>query len=448
MSSNIWSRSRTIENLLLNRINGLRWMYYDIDLNEEVKLGNDNRPILLSGEEVVELFKHIEIGVFGNDSYTGKASNSKPINVFKILATILKQNPKLIKNATKRIFDVNEISNKSTATQGLLGVFNDKDRVFRNKKFKKKIRDGFRKNPDSVVILAEGDSWFQFPRVYLGIDPVKDIIDWLGEEEWYAIYSLAAAGDWFSNVIHSGEYIEELPKVSPDVFLISGGGNDLLGDNRLGSMVIYPGQQQLRNNSDPLFQALTDKRAGKDHIDLEKYKIGLAYISDEFFEFMNVFFVQLFVFFSNLANIDQYKNMAMITQGYDFVLPYNGSRANATIVQRVINEFVDTGTWLYEPLNMKGICDSTTQEAIMYTMITEFNEMMISLATFQGFPNLYHIDCRGVARNEDDWFDEIHLKAEAFATVAKAYKHTIECHIKRNGSVAKKIIQAKSFWVR
>lgn len=418
-------------------------MYYDIDLNDTIKLDSDERPILLTGDEAIKFLENIKEGVFGNDNYTGSDENTSAPNVFKFLATILNRNPRLIKNATKRIFDVNDISNKSTSGEGLLGKFNNEDRIFRNRKFKKKIRDGFRQNDNSVVILAEGDSWFQFPRVYLGIDPVKDIIDWLGEEEWYAIYSLAAAGDWFSNVIHSGEYIEQLPKVSPDVFLISGGGNDLLGDNRLASMVIYPGHQKLRMADDPIYKSLMDQRTGVE--DPGKYELGLKYISNEFFEFMNVFFVQLFVFFSNITNIEQYKDMAMITQGYDYVLPYNGTRSNASIVQRVINEFTDTGTWLFEPLNMKGICDAKTQEAIMYTMITEFNEMMICLANFKAFPNLYHIDCRGVARNEDDWFDEIHLKAHAFQTVAKAYKDCIRNHKENIGSIHPKVYSAREY---
>ena len=66
------------------------------------------------------------------------------------------------------------------------------------------------------------------------------------------------------------------------------------------------------------------------------------------------------------------------------------------------------------------------RSAILYTMITEFNEMLIQLANFHGLPNLYHIDCRGVARDEHDWFDELHLKSESFGVIANAYKACME----------------------
>ena len=54
---------------------------------------------------------------------------------------------------------------------------------------------------------------------------------------------------------------------------------------------------------------------------------------------------------------------------------------------------------------MKGVTNKVDQEAVLYAMIYEFNEMLIQLAEFEGLPNLFHIDSRGYA-NEKDWFDE------------------------------------------
>ena len=89
--------------------------------------------------------------------------------------------------------------------------------------------------------------------------------------------------------------------------------------------------------------------------------------------------------------------MMIITHGYDYTLPYNKNRGFFLSVQRIINEFLDTGHWLYEPLTTKGISKKYDQEAVMYAMIYEFNEMLIQLANFKGLPNLFHIDCRGFA---------------------------------------------------
>jgi hypothetical protein len=153
------SRSRTIENLLLNRVGSLQWMYYDVDLNQAINIdGQTGKITLLPDAEVGRMFKDIEVNLYGKDHYTGPGSPTDSHKVFQLLATILKRNPRLIKNAMKRIFDVNDIENHSSAGEGILGEFNDKDRLFRNKKFKAKIRSGFRQHKGNVVILAEGDS--------------------------------------------------------------------------------------------------------------------------------------------------------------------------------------------------------------------------------------------------------------------------------------------------
>ena len=81
------------------------------------------------------------------------------------------------------------------------------------------------------MILAEGDSWFQFPIC------VKDIIDWLIKEDNFAVYCIAAGGDWIANIIYEEKYIEELSVHALDVFLMSGGGNDMVGGNKLAVMV-------------------------------------------------------------------------------------------------------------------------------------------------------------------------------------------------------------------
>ncbi|WP_157975863.1 hypothetical protein [Lewinella sp. IMCC34191] len=82
-------------------------------------------------------------------------------------------------------------------------------------------------------------------------------------------------------------------------------------------------------------------------------------------------------------------------------------------------------------------------------MITEFNEMLIKLARFDGLPNVYHIDCRGVARSEDDWYDELHLTSEAYGTVAAAYTKCIDHNLRRDEAARKgddRVYKAANFW--
>ena len=427
-----------VQELLLNRLDGLTWTYFDLDLNKAY----DKFEYCSEDYIILDFFKSIHRSPFGTYSYEGRHSKSE---MLQILFTIIKNNPHFLKDVLMRLFDINEIKNYSDAHEGILGKFNEKDRELRNKIYKEKIREGHRGLKDNIVILAEGDSWFQFPRVYFKIDPIKDIIDWISEDKKYAIFSLAAGGDWLSNIFYSGEYIEELPKVSPDVFLLSGGGNDLVGSNRLATMVINPKLQKKRDIvHDPFLKKLINKRKDNDDIDLEKYKHGMTFLAHEFFNFLNLYFVQYFVFLYNLTKVKKYEKMMVITQGYDFALPTNENRGNWISIQRILNEFLDSGNWLYEPLNMKGITNSYDQEAVVYTMIYEFNEMLIQLANFDGLKNVFHIDCRGHAK-EDDWFDELHLKSYAYESVAKVYKLCMTQNLTMDKKPTKKVYRVVDY---
>ena len=82
-------------------------------------------------------------------------------------------------------------------------------------------------------------------------------------------------------------------------------------------------------------------------------------------------------------------------------------------MRRLVNKLMGSGKWLWIPLEQKRLNDDE-KRAVIYTMITEFNEALVSLAMSPKFPHLYHVDCRGVARSPADWYDEIHLTSKAF----------------------------------
>ena len=119
--------------------------------------------------------------------------------------------------------------NRSTADKGFIGTLNKEAEGKKQKKFHRKIRKGFRDTvlyPKHKIVMVEGDSWFEYP-VF-----IKDITDHLEKDPNLAIYSLAYGGDWISNMISTMRYEYEYMKIKPDVFVISGGGNDIVGDSR------------------------------------------------------------------------------------------------------------------------------------------------------------------------------------------------------------------------
>ena len=92
----------------------------------------------------------------------------------------------------QRIYDLNEkFILDLSAVDGMLRRFNLIKNSNRNYEFGKKIRRGFRDLDDKKkkIILAEGDSWFNYPII------LTDIIDRIRMENNFALYSLAAGGD-------------------------------------------------------------------------------------------------------------------------------------------------------------------------------------------------------------------------------------------------------------
>ena len=94
------------------------------------------------------------------------------------------------------IAGIADIPNLSTADQGLVGRFNRWSRRKRQKKFRRRA-EGFQ----GLTIVAEGDSWWQYPV------KLKDVIDHLFDDDDVNIYSLGFAGDWLANMLVQKEYL-------------------------------------------------------------------------------------------------------------------------------------------------------------------------------------------------------------------------------------------------
>jgi hypothetical protein len=315
----------------------------------------------------------------------------------------------------RRLYDVNEhrLLEESNTNTGMMGFFNRWSTDRRNKRFNRKIRKGFRLRANHKVILAEGDSWFQFPIF------VKDIIDWLLKRDDYAIYSIASGGDWLTNILYEGHYIEELSILVPDVFLISGCGNDLVGSNRLAIMV------------DPKHGLGQKKTAGDFQrsgfsIDDPELTEGRRYITKEFYAFILIMKAQYWMMFTSIRKSDKFKSMRIITQGYANAIPsYARTFSWRYPLKFMINYLLGTGKWLKHPLLIKGIPDDMDQHRkIVRTMICELNDMFLQVS--KSFENVHHIDARPLVTVKKDWFDELHVKSHVFKRITRKFEEIID----------------------
>ena len=117
-----------------------------------------------------------------------------------------------------------KIRNRSRANKGILSHLNRRRRRERQAEFDDNVDTG--NDIGKIRIVCEGDSWFNYPT-----RKFPEVIDHIFKD--YSIFSLSFGGDWLANIWKQQEYTKAIRKYRPEVFLISGGGNDLVGGSRL-----------------------------------------------------------------------------------------------------------------------------------------------------------------------------------------------------------------------
>ena len=324
-----------------------------------------------------------------------------------------------IRESIRRIYDLSEkeLTDTSNANKGMAGKLNKFSTSVRKRRFNRKIKK-LREGKQYKIIYAEGDSWFQFPLF------ITDIIDWLSKRKGYIVYSDAYGGDWITNIIYESQYVSALSVLKPDYFLISGGGNDLVGNNRLATMVqMNYCQRKYKNVEEIGDSSLTESQK-------EMIMTAQDHITKEFYAFLLAIKAQYLLLFRNLYSDGSTQgDLITITQGYDYAIPgLKPGRPFLHLGQVFVNKMLDNGCWLKRPLMIRGIFDESLQKALVFTFIYEFNKVFISLATEYGFKNVYHVDCRGLAVLEKNWFDELHYKSKVYKKVARVYEFIIENH--------------------
>lgn len=244
-----------------------------------------------------------------------------------------------------------------------IGFFNGVSRRWRETQYRRRIREGY----NGIRIVSEGDSWFQYPIL------LDDVIDNLSET--YAIYSLGGAGHLLADMVAEDELTAAIADERPDVFLLSGGGNDLLGEGMLKNL-LHPFQagRPARNYLNQRFEQELDQ--------LETLYEGV---------------------FTRLTR--RFPRLKILCHGYDHAIP-------------------NKGRWLGRPMQSLKITDRKLQAEIVSVLIDRFNTMLQKLAG--SFPGAVHyVDCRGLV-GTNRWDDELHPTNAGFQMVAAAFNSVIQ----------------------
>ncbi len=231
--------------------------------------------------------------------------------------------------------------------------------------YRQKISDGW----NGLKLIAEGDSWFQYPFV------LDDIVDQMSGS--YAICCIAGAGHTLQSITASQELPKAIRSERPDGVLLSGGGNDLLGEATLT-------------------------------LHLNDFQPGLApegYFRDSIgrhLDLMLDFYTQLI---EGALKVDPALNL--FVHGYDWPIPDP-----------------EKGGWLGAPMVNKGIKDVELQRQLIHILIDRFNDKIAGLeASYPG--KVHYVDCRGAVGGVDNWYDELHPNDAGFARIAERFRARI-----------------------
>jgi hypothetical protein len=245
------------------------------------------------------------------------------------------------------------------------------------------------------VLVAEGDSWFDFP-VPTRVD-LLDALDELG----IRTVSLAYRGNTLENMVYgtqgedgrvSGSDLDRLVRAvreaDPPAVLFSAGGNDVAGEE---------------------FRAFLNHRSSG------RPALREAFLKEFIHEYVRG------------AYTVAMKAVWAVAPGAKFVVHgYSHARPTGLGVGRLFGlNFV--GPWLKPAFDATGY-SFDEGSALVRRVIDEFNAMLAGLAAAD--PRVVHVDLRPhVGQKLEDWSDELHLVNAAVRRAAKVYRDAIRAAI-------------------
>ena len=262
-------------------------------------------------------------------------------------------------------------------------------RLRRQRRFRRRRRRG----DGRIVLVSEGDSWYQFP---LFLD---DVIDQVMSD--YNIWSVGAAGDTLQNmVLDNAEYLRALNKYKDDVkgFLFSGGGNDIVGEDEDGNSIIAQ-----------IVKPFEAGRPAEWYVDNEAFAAKLRFVDD--------------CYRKVIQNVTaRHPGLPIICHGYDHAIPggFPGDERDPFWAKQ--------DQWIGRPLREDlGITDHDLQREIVSLLINRLNELQKSLCggnnSNGAFRNAWHVDVRGIVAGR--WADELHPSDDGFEAVGAAFRNVI-----------------------
>lgn len=243
-----------------------------------------------------------------------------------------------------------------------------------------------------IKILAEGDSWFAYPRKWIVFGAASNIVQVLGKKNRNIIYTTASNSDEAVTMMSGEQKISFTKRIMHnefDIILFSGGGNDIVGKYDFDFFIKY------KDSSTAL----------SDYINFERLNNKLNQIKSVYIELIE-----------RTIEFSKNKNVKIITHTYDFINPMKEGFKLFDLIP--IGE-----SWVYPFFFRKGFKDIEEQKEITKIILKEFKKILLEVQA--SYPDrLVVVDTQGLLE-EKHWRNEIHPKPSGFKIISKAIQNQI-----------------------
>jgi lysophospholipase L1-like esterase len=256
--------------------------------------------------------------------------------------------------------------------------------------------------PRLGLLIAEGDSWFDYP--------FFDVLGCL-EARGYEIESVAHKGDTLEDMAHEAAQVDKLTRAfekvaarggRPKAILLSGGGNDIAGDEF--PLLLNHGASGLPRLNATVARGIIDERLRTAMASL----IGVV---------------------TQLSQAHFGERVRVVVHGYDHAIPDGRGYLGGA--------WVLPGPWLEPGFRRKGYVPADakrraaalgTNAAVVRDLIDLHNAMLARLVrdlASEGLGHVRYVDLRGTLSGQlprayrADWNDELHPTRAGFDRVAE-----------------------------
>jgi lysophospholipase L1-like esterase len=250
--------------------------------------------------------------------------------------------------------------------------------------------------PATGLLVAEGDSWFDYP--------FNDVLSMLEEEHGFDVESVAHKGDRVEDMAYSAGQFDDFTRLLekllrqqrvPDAILLSGGGNDLTG-NDLAILLNHAASGLPTLNAD-VVRGVIDVRVRNAYAFLIG---GLTEIAMQLLD----------------------RPIPILLHGYDYAVPDGRGFFGGSLFL--------PGPWLEPGFRRKGYGDLNANKKSVESLIDRFNDMLEQLSGAPGFGHVRYVDLRKTLSNaaavyKRDWDNELHPTKRGFQLVAEKIARAI-----------------------